>query len=262
MRRQVFVRDEESAQRLENEVGVLQRLRHDHVVRYLGCARSQFAEVHILMEFVVGGTVKSMLLRSYPRGLPPAAVRRYGRQLLLGLHFLHESMVIHRDLKGENLLVDLAGIASTRSEEDKWGSLKIADFGSSRELEGSGTLSMDGRAMQGRTPYWMAPEAIRGAGAGRKADVWALGGVLLEMLTGRPPWLFEEDATKGQFAVFQLLNRILTSAGPPPMPAADAMPPALRDLLLACFERDVSQRPTTSQLLAHPWMEPPTWEET
>ena len=84
--------------------------------------------------------------------------------------------------------------------------------------------------------------------------MWALGGVLLEMLTGRPPW-FEEQATpKGQFAVFQILNRIVTATGPPPLPPADTIPPALYDLLLACFERNLTKRPTTTQLLAHPWV--------
>lgn len=230
----------------------MQRLRHEHIVQYLGCARSQHGEQYILMEHVVGGTVKSMLARSYPQGLPLAAVQRYGRQLLSGLHFLHEAMVIHSDLKGDNLLVDLSRVAPG-TEADQWGRIKIADFGSSRELGGSGTHSMNKESLRG-SPYWLAPEAIRGVGAGRKADVWALGGVLLEMLTGRPPWFEEHAAPKGQFAVFQILNRIVTATGPPPLPPADTMPPALRDLLLACFERNVATRPSTTQLLAHPWV--------
>ena len=66
---------------------------------------------------VVGGSVKTMLSRSYPRGLPLAAVRRYTRQLLAGLHFLHEAMVIHSDLKGDNLLVCLPGAVPSRAME-------------------------------------------------------------------------------------------------------------------------------------------------
>ena len=125
----VFPRDEESARRLEQEIGVMQRLRHEHIVRYLGTARSQHAETYILMEYVVGGTLKAMLERSYPRGLPHAALQRYARQLLRGLHFLHEAMIVHRDLKGDNLLLDLA-----TQRGDEWGVLKISDFSSSREL--------------------------------------------------------------------------------------------------------------------------------
>ena len=251
----VYPRDAESAARLEQEIAVMQRLRHEHIVQYLGCARDVLhGEQYILMEYVVGGTVKAMLARSYPRGLPLAAVQRYGRHLLSGLHFLHEAMIIHSDLKGDNLLVDLSRAApGAEGDDSEWGRLKIADFGSSRELSGSGTHSMHEHALRG-SPYWLAPEAIRGVGAGRKADVWALGGVLLEMLTGKPPW-FEEQATPpGQFAVFQILNRIVTATGPPPLPPAETMPPALHDLLLACFERNLAKRPTTTQLLAHPWI--------
>ena len=225
------------------------------IVQYLGCARDVLhGEQYILMEYVVGGTVKAMLARSYPRGLPLTAVQRYGRHLLSGLHFLHEAMIIHSDLKGDNLLVDLSrATPGAEGDDSEWGRLKIADFGSSRELSGSGTHSMHEHALRG-SPYWLAPEAIRGVGAGRKADVWALGGVLLEMLTGKPPW-FEEQATPpGQFAVFQILNRIVTATGPPPLPPAETMPPALHDLLLACFERNLAKRPTTTQLLAHPWI--------
>ena len=75
------------------------------------------------------------------------------------------------------------------------------------------------------------------------------------MLTGRPPW-FEErsDAPAGGFAVFQLLFKIAESSSPPPMPPADAMPAGLSELLHACFERDTSRRPDSTELLQRAWI--------
>ena len=145
--------------------------------------------------------------------------------------------------------------------------VKIADFGSASELEYS-TLAEQQQQQQQQlgeaggelpmagSPYWMAPENIKGAGAGRKADCWSFGGVLLEMLTGRPPWWQEtsRDGAVGGLAVFQLLFRISESAGPPPMPPAEAMPPGLHALLTACFERDTVKRPDSNELLQHAWV--------
>ena len=116
------------------------------------------------------------------------------------------------------------------------------------------------------SPYWMAPEHILGAACGRKADVWSLGGVVLEMAQGHPPWFSEEErsiavardtepaAGRGRhhFGVFQLLNRIVASTSPPPMPGS--LPPPLTAFLLACFERDAAVRASTDQLLAHEWI--------
>jgi len=150
---------------------------------------------------------------------------------------------------------------------------KIADFGSASELAYANTFSSlsggegteggsegggedmgeevggGGHSMAG-SPYWMAPEHIKGTAYGRKADIWSYGGVLLEMLTGRPPWYNASVASSaGGFAIFQLLYMIAEASGPPPMPPSEAMPAGLEMLLLACFERDVAKRPDSSELL-------------
>jgi len=231
---------EEHARQLEQEVGAMRRLRHKHIVRYLGTATCG-ADNYILMELVPGGSIKQVLSEPPNReGLSLEQLRVYGVQLLAGLHFLHAAMIIHRDLKGENVLLD-----ATRTV------VKIADFGSAHTMAGSSTLSHEAKSMRG-SPYWMSPEHIRGAGCGRRADVWSFGCVLLEMLTGKPPW--HTEAARGQFAIFAVLNTIVSSTGPPPMPPAESMPPHLHELLSACFERDTAVRPTTAELQTHPWV--------
>ena len=116
------------------------------------------------------------------------------------------------------------------------------DDGACRLIEAAETGSL----RKAGSPYWMSPEHIKGSGCGRKADIWSLGCVLVEMATATPPW-HDEHAPRGQFAVFQILNKIVSSHGPPPLP--DHLPPPLRRLLLACFERDVAKRPDSSSLL-------------
>ena len=99
----VVPRDAEAAARLEREIELMRHLQHDHVVQYLGAANSA-GDRYILLEYCAGGSVRRLLETQHPRGLPASLLSTYGEQLLRGLHFLHEHMVIHRDLKGENLL--------------------------------------------------------------------------------------------------------------------------------------------------------------
>ena len=99
---------------------------------------------------------------------------RYTRQILLGMHYLHENGIAHRDVKGANVLV----------AED--GTMKLADFGASKRLGHDSVVS----GLKG-TPHWMAPEIIKGqqtAQGWKNADVWSIGCTVVEMLTGKMPW--------------------------------------------------------------------------
>ena len=258
-------RGEEAMAALRDEIRLMRRLHHQHVVRYLGVASGPRASdgQYILMEYCSGGSVGGLLRQRQYEGLPHSMVHDYALQLLRGLHFLHENMVIHRDLKGDNVLLaplPLAALASGGAGGAAAGEaggvppmrVKIADFGSASELEYGTTADNDADArshMRG-SPYWMAPEHIKGAACGRKADIWSYGGVLLEMISGRPPW-FEErrDAPSGSFVVFQLLYRIAESQGPPPLLPAERMPFGYEALLRACFERDTTRRPDSAEVM-------------
>ena len=135
-----ITRDELAA--IEQEILLLQKLRHQHIVSYMAIDITD-TNLNILMEFCPGGSVAHLLKAFGP--LEEDVLRAYTRQILDGIHFLHENQAVHRDIKGANVLVAHNGI------------LKIADFGATMMLSGQKTMTEDGKQIQG-TPYWMAPE--------------------------------------------------------------------------------------------------------
>ena len=129
------------------------------------------------------------------------------------------------------------------------GNPKIGDFGASKQLPADGTCGSGGEASGLRgTPAYMSPETMRQEGAGRKADVWALGGVALFLATGDPPWrpLAVESP-------WQLLMRVGTdpTLTPPLEPYLQRLGGALQRLLEECFRRDPRARPDAKALLHH-----------
>lgn len=102
---------------------------------------------------------------------------KYTKQVLLGLAYLHDNQVLHRDLKGANLLVDSTG--------DR---VRIGDFGTSARLTSRQTGAGEFQGQLFGTIAFMAPEVLRGESYGRSCDIWSVGCVVIEMLTTKPPW--------------------------------------------------------------------------
>ena len=153
----------------------------------------------------------------------------YTRQILTGLEYLHANRIIHRDIKGANILVDSDGV------------VKLADFGASKQLQNVMSATGDLHSLKG-TPYWMAPEVIKQTGHGRQADIWSVGCTVIEMLTGKPPWVQFNTQVSALF-------HIASSKEPPTMPADISA--ACRAFLLQTFARDPKHRPNASRLLQH-----------
>ncbi|KAJ1633926.1 kinase-like domain-containing protein [Pavlovales sp. CCMP2436] len=225
------------------EAKLAMELEHPNVVKYLGIGHRE-EERYVLMELAEGGSVRSELdeieanSTAAGRGIDLARVRVLTRQVLGGVCYLHARGVMHRDIKCANLLY----------RDSARECAMLGDFGSSTALGGLDKSSM--HSLHG-TPFWMAPEVISGAAYGRKADVWSVGGVVLEMLTGSPPWSTpEREGLHMNF--FTVMCRIVTSKVPPPMP--EWLPADARDFLLRCFERDTDARPTALALLVHPFL--------
>nr|XP_011468853.1 PREDICTED: cysteine-rich receptor-like protein kinase 10 isoform X2 [Fragaria vesca subsp. vesca] len=120
------------------------------------------------------------------------------------------------------------------------GRIKLADFGTSKQAAISGSKPMRG------TPYWMAPEVIRGTGHDFSADIWSVGCTVIEMATGNPPWnqQFETIA-----AFFYCVG---TSKSHPPIP--EHLSSAAKDFLHECLQKEPTGRPSASELLKHPFL--------
>ncbi|CAO2206767.1 unnamed protein product [Urochloa humidicola] len=213
---------------LEDEVRMLKNLSHPNIVRYIGTVREENT-LNILLEFVPGGSIQSLLGRL--GSFPEAVIRKYTKQLLHGLEYLHLNGIIHRDIKGANILVDNKGC------------IKLADFGASKQVEKLATATA-AKTMKG-TPYWMAPEVIVGSGHNCSADIWSVGCTVIEMATGKAPWSHE-------YQEVSLLYYVGTTKSHPPIP--EHLSPEAKDFLLKCLQKEPEMRSAASDLLQHPFV--------
>lgn len=198
---------------LDQEIDTMQNLDHVNIVQYLGCERKE-TSISIFLEYISGGSIGSCL-RKHGKFEEPV-VSSLTRQTLSGLAYLHREGILHRDLKADNILLDVDGTC------------KISDFGISKKTDNiygnDKTNSMQGSV------FWMAPEVIRSQGEGysAKVDIWSLGCVVLEMFAGRRPWSKEEAVG----AIYKIAN------GETPPIADDvreAISPYALGFMLDCF---------------------------
>ncbi|KAK4192291.1 hypothetical protein QBC35DRAFT_245839 [Podospora australis] len=219
---------------LDQEIDTMQHLDHVNIVQYLGCERKE-TSISIFLEYISGGSIGSCL-RKHGKFEEPV-VASLTRQTLSGLAYLHREGILHRDLKADNILLDLDGTC------------KISDFGISKKTDNiygnDKTNSMQGSV------FWMAPEVIRSEGEGysAKVDIWSLGCVVLEMFCGRRPW--SKDEAVG--AIYKIAN-----GETPPIPddVREVISPIAIAFMLDCFTVVSSERPTADVLLSqHPFCE-------
>ncbi|NXN21973.1 M3K3 kinase, partial [Nycticryphes semicollaris] len=213
---------------LECEIQLLKTLRHDRIVQYYGCLRDpEEKKLSIFVEYMPGGSIKDQL-KAYG-ALTENVTRKYTRQILQGVFYLHSNMIVHRDIKGANILRDSAG------------NVKLGDFGASKRIQ---TICMSGTGIKSvtGTPYWMSPEVISGEGYGRKADVWSVACTVVEMLTEKPPW--------AEFEAMAAIFKIATQPTNPQLP--DGVSSSCRNFLKQIFVEE-KRRPTAEDLLRHPF---------
>jgi len=216
------------------EIKIMEKLDHPNIVRYLNCELEE-NHLNIFLEYVAGGSISSLISKFGP--FPQAVIKRYLKQILMGLSYLHSEGILHRDIKGANILVDGNG------------TIKLADFGASAKLKNLSTLTGEFKSVRG-TPAFMAPEVIRGEGYGRKSDIWSLGAVALEMATGLPPWVEgKDDLANNPFAI---MYRIASTKSLPKIPSF--LSHEAVDFITLCLKRDQDERPNASELLDHPFL--------
>jgi len=223
-------------QALKMESETLRDLDHPNIVQYLGFEETP-ANLSIFLEYVPGGSVGSCLLKHGK--FEDNVTRSFTAQILGGLEYLHSKGILHRDLKADNILVEMSGTC------------KISDFGISKRTEDvhGGAFT----AMQG-TVFWMAPEVIntQKSGYNFKIDIWSVGCVVLEMWAGMRPWMGEE--------MLAVMFKLYQSKQPPPVPEDVILSEEADDFRRKCFAINPDERPTAAELRKHPYLTlPPGW---
>jgi len=225
---------EEARDAYRKEVAVMAQLSHPNVVKYYGTAVGG-ETLSLFMEYVPGGSLGD-LARGLEHDLDERTVATYARQVLLGLQYLHRNQILHRDVKGDNVLLD-----------PSQGIVKLTDFGSARRLQQS---MMGGMSVAG-TPNFMSPEIITagedaGAVYNNKVDVWSFGCTVVELLSGgTPPW---SNFNNPWACIYHITN---TTESP-----ADKLEatPLCKAFLGLCFKRVPSERATVQDLLEHEYI--------
>jgi serine/threonine-protein kinase len=221
-----FESDVVFSERFRREVEIGQRLQHPNVVRVLE-APPDASRVYMVMELLDGRSLRALLGKG---PLPADRALDIARQLASALHYLHSEGVVHRDLKPENVLLTPDGTA------------KIIDFGIAL-FAGERRLTWQGLSNAIGTPDYMAPEQIRGKRGDPRSDVYAVGTILYEMLTGHLPF---EGATP------RAILKEKTGEDPhPPSYHVPGFDPRLEAILLRALERDPRDRYATAALLEH-----------
>jgi tetratricopeptide (TPR) repeat protein len=233
--------------RFHSETEIVGRLRHPNIVQVYEAGEHD-DRPYFAMEYVDGGSLAQQLAAAL---LPPRAAAELVEALARAVHFAHEQGVVHRDLKPANVLLAFSGrsesgagkaSAAPLSERPLNGCVpKITDFGLAKRLE------EDSRTQTGvimGTPSYMAPEQAEGRvrDVGPATDVHALGAILYETLTGRPPF--------GEDSIFLTLEQVRTHEPKPPSRLRPKVPADLEIICLKCLAKLPAGRYATAQALA------------
>jgi mitogen-activated protein kinase kinase kinase len=219
---------------LFQEYSVLATLKHVHIVKVLGFVVHE-GNGRIFMEWVPSGSVQSVLQET-KKGLREPIVRRYIREALLGLAYLHSRGIVHRDVKPGNMLLNGDG------------SVKLTDFGTSRTQEHAAHTMQTGTVV-GTVPY-LAPECVRGTYSAA-SDVWAIGCTALHMITGKAPW--DGEARDNIGLIFKLGNLSTLPRGLKEYDMSDE----LRSFITLAMTLDRHQRPNAETLLQDVFLREP-----
>ena len=219
-----FSGDQEFVERFRREARSAATLSHPNVVPIYDRGEAEDGACYISMEYLPGGTLKERIARDAP--MEPGVVSETAAQIAEALQAAHEGGVIHRDVKPQNVLVT------------RMGDVKVGDFGIAR-AESSGTMTGD--EILGTAAY-MSPEQASGRPVDPRSDLYSLGVVMYEMLTGVPP-----------FAANGSVSAAMKHANETPVPPKSRnpdVPDAIDDLVVRLLSKDPDDRPPSASALA------------
>jgi tetratricopeptide (TPR) repeat protein/tRNA A-37 threonylcarbamoyl transferase component Bud32 len=237
---------EEEAARFRREAEAVARLQHPNIVQIYEIGEHE-SRPFFSLEFVEGGSLDKML-----GGTPqsPREAARMIEQLARAIHVAHQAGILHRDLKPANVLLQRKADSRSPSSEAATGqavpisdcTLKITDFGLAKNIDDQNCQTQSGAIMG--TPSYMAPEQAAGQNKdlGPAADIYALGSMLYDFLTGRPPF-------KGQ-SVFDTLQQVQSLEPLSPVRLQPGVPRDLETICLKCLHKEPEKRYRNAELLA------------
>ncbi len=219
--------------RFRREAEAMALLQHRNIVQIFEVGEEEGAPF-LVMEYVDGVTLARKLAGT---PLPPGEAADLVQTLAQAVAYAHQRGVLHRDLTPTNVLLQAQGLQPLGL-----GSPKIADFGLARLLLGDSTLTQTGVVMG--TPSYLAPEQADGKGkdAGPAADTYALGAILYECLTGRPPF---KAAT-----ALETIKQVVNDDPVPPRQLQPRTPRDLETICLKCLEKSPQRRYADADALA------------
>ncbi|OAD77540.1 hypothetical protein PHYBLDRAFT_179895 [Phycomyces blakesleeanus NRRL 1555(-)] len=219
----------EKLSKIRNELTTMKMSRHPNVVEYITSYMTE-EEIWVVMECmdVSLADILSVHIEEGPH-MKEDQIGRVARDILRALSRIHRLQRIHRDIRSDNVLLNMRG------------EVKLADFSHCAQL----TKKHPKRNSVVGTPYWMAPEVIKGVEYDSKADIWSLGVLLLEMAQGDPPYV-EYPPLRALF--------LIASNGLPPLREPDLWSDSFKDFLSKCTTDDPAVRPDAATLLKHPFL--------
>jgi len=212
---------------LITEIGIMKTSRHDNVVKYFE-SYLVTETIWVVMEFMSGGCLTEVLEQFEFVQMTEPQMGLCSRDILRALCYIHSLHRIHRDIKSDNVL--LGGD----------GQVKLADFGYAAQL----TKQKQQRNTIVGTPYWMAPELIRGQNYNQKVDIWSLGIMAMEMAEGEPPYM--------EFPPLRALF-LITTKGIPEL-KSPTWTSDFKDFVSKCLILDPDNRPDAADILKHPFL--------
>eukprot|EP00732_Lithocolla_globosa_P001787 Lithocolla_globosa_v1_NODE_982_length_2993_cov_6.794418.p1 type:complete len:749 gc:universal NODE_982_length_2993_cov_6.794418:75-2321(+) len=228
-----FGKDVEDAFDMLMEMDIFEKCKHDNICGYYGTFKDpDESDIWLVLEFCETSVID--LANKMNKGLPEADVMFICRESLKGLNFLHQKNIIHRDIKGDNILLNNRG------------QVKLVDFGASAIM----SEPNEKRDTVIGTDHWMPPELIvcsykNDAKYDRRVDVWSLGITLIELFELQPPW--------GEYHPVRAL-KLIAQKGCAGLKNPKKASSPFKHFLSQCFIRPYSNRPHIEEMLKHTWV--------